>query len=361
MERLVSQIERSFADVEQELADPAVLNDHQRLAEVGRTHRRLQTAHELARRWRAASQTVQDAEQGLESESDPEVRAYLLEELEASKLEVPALEEELRIAMLEHDPADDRNVIIELRGGTGGEEAALFAADLYKMLTGYADRLGFKHQVLTSDASDSGGLKDISFEITGDGAYSAFKWESGVHRVQRVPSTETQGRIHTSTATVAVLPEAEDVEVSVEQKDLKIDVYRATGPGGQSVNTTDSAVRITHLPTGVVVACQDERSQLQNRERAMKILRARIYEAERERLAAEQAATRKSQIGTGARSEKIRTYNYPQSRVTDHRIKFTSHDFEQIMIGALEPFTSALQADWNRQQLEEAASSHADD
>ena len=361
MERLVSQIERSFADVEQELADPAVLNDHQRLAEVGRTHRRLQTAHELARRWRAASQTVQDAEQGLESESDPEVRAYLLEELEASKLEVPALEEELRIAMLEHDPADDRNVIIELRGGTGGEEAALFAADLYKMLTGYADRLGFKHQVLTSDASDSGGLKDISFEITGDGAYSAFKWESGVHRVQRVPSTETQGRIHTSTATVAVLPEAEEVEVSVEQKDLKIDVYRATGPGGQSVNTTDSAVRITHLPTGVVVACQDERSQVQNRERAMKILRARIYEAERERLAAEQAATRKSQIGTGARSEKIRTYNYPQSRVTDHRIKFTSHDFEQIMIGALEPFTSALQADWNRQQLEEAASSHADD
>ena len=252
-------------------------------------------------------------------------------------------------------------MIIELRGGTGGEEAALFAADLYKMLTGYADRLGFKHQVLTSDASDSGGLKDISFEITGDGAYSAFKWESGVHRVQRVPSTETQGRIHTSTATVAVLPEAEEVEVSVEQKDLKIDVYRATGPGGQSVNTTDSAVRITHLPTGVVVACQDERSQLQNRERAMKILRARIYEAERERLAAEQAATRKSQIGTGARSEKIRTYNYPQSRVTDHRIKFTSHDFEQIMIGALEPFTSALQADWNRQQLEEAASSHADD
>ena len=355
MERLVAQIERSFEETEQELADPAVLGDHQRLAEVGRTHRRLQAANELARRWRTATATVADAAEGLESESDPELRAYLQEELESARAELPGLEEELRIAMLERDPADDRNVIVEIRGGTGGEEAALFAADLFKMLTGYADRLGFKHQVLTSDPSDSGGLKDVSFEITGDGAYSAFKWESGVHRVQRVPATETQGRIHTSTATVAVLPEAEEVEVTIDQKDLKIDVYRSTGPGGQSVNTTDSAVRITHLPTGVVVACQDERSQLQNRERAMKILRARIYEAERERLEAERAATRTSQIGTGARSEKIRTYNYPQSRVTDHRIKFTSHDLDQVLLGALEPFTSALQADWNRQQLEAAS------
>ena len=355
MERLVAQIERSFEETEQELADPAVLSDHQRLAEVGRTHRRLQAANELAKRWRTATATVTDATEGLESESDPEVRAYLQEELESARIELPELEEELRIAMLERDPADDRNVIIEIRGGTGGEEAALFAADLFKMLTGYADRLGFKHQVLTSDSSDSGGLKDVSFEITGDGAYSAFKWESGVHRVQRVPATETQGRIHTSTATVAVLPEAEEVEVTIDQKDLKIDVFRATGPGGQSVNTTDSAVRITHLPTGVVVACQDERSQLQNRERAMKILRARIYEAERERLDAERAATRTSQIGTGARSEKIRTYNFPQSRVTDHRIKFTSHDMDAVLLGALEPFSSALQADWNRQQLEAAS------
>ena len=355
MERLVAQIERSFEETEQELADPAVLADHQRLAEVGRTHRRLQGANDLAKRWRTATATIADAAEGLESESDPEVRAYLQEELESARVELPELEEELRIAMLERDPADDRNVIIEIRGGTGGEEAALFAADLFKMLTGYADRLGFKHQVLTSDASDSGGLKDVSFEITGDGAYSAFKWESGVHRVQRVPATETQGRIHTSTATVAVLPEAEEVEVTIDQKDLKIDVFRATGPGGQSVNTTDSAVRITHLPTGVVVACQDERSQLQNRERAMKILRARIYEAERERLDAERAATRTSQIGTGARSEKIRTYNFPQSRVTDHRIKFTSHDMDAVLLGALEPFSSALQADWNRQQLEAAS------
>ncbi len=355
MERLVTQIERSFAETEQELADPAVLADHRRLAEVGRTHRRLQGANELAKRWRTATATVNDALEGLDNETDPETRAYLQDELEAARIELPELEEELRIAMLERDPADERNVIIEIRGGTGGEEAALFAADLFKMLAGYADRLGFKHQVLTSDPSDSGGLKDVSFEITGDGAYSAFKWESGVHRVQRVPATETQGRIHTSTATVAVLPEAEEVEVTIDQKDLKIDVYRSTGPGGQSVNTTDSAVRITHMPTGVVVACQDERSQLQNRERAMKILRARIYEAERERVNAERAAARTSQIGTGARSEKIRTYNFPQSRVTDHRIKFTSHDLDQVLIGALEPFTSALQADWNRQQLEAAS------
>jgi peptide chain release factor 1 len=254
--------------------------------------------------------------------------------------------------MLERDPADEKDVIVEVRAGTGGDEAALFAGNLYEMLTRYAGTRGFKTDLLAASGGDAGGFKEVTFEIRGDGAYSVFKYESGVHRVQRVPATESQGRIHTSTATVAVLPEAEEVEVDVDPNDLRIDVYRSGGHGGQSVNTTDSAVRITHLPSGLVVTCQDERSQLQNKDRAMKILRARLYEAERERAQQEASATRLAQIGTGERSEKIRTYNYPQNRATDHRINL-DRSLETVLAGNLQPFTDALTAEERRRQLAE--------
>jgi peptide chain release factor 1 len=259
------------------------------------------------------------------------------------------LEEEIRLAMVERDPSDDKNVIVEIRAGAGGDEASLWAGDLYRMLTRYAERRGFKTE--TMSAADGA----YTFEVRGDGAYSVFKYEGGTHRVQRVPETESQGRIHTSTATVAVLPEAEEVDVQVDPNDLEIDVYRSSGPGGQSVNTTDSAVRITHKPTGIVVSMQDEKSQLQNRERAMKVLRARLYEAKLAEQQAELAAARSAQVGTGERAEKIRTYNFPERRVTDHRIKHTAHNLDQLLAGELDEFTAALQDDEKRRRLDAAA------
>jgi peptide chain release factor 1 len=341
LDDLVTELDRSYAEAQERMSDPAVYNDHREAADVGRRLKELEAPWKLAQQWKQARADLEA------SRADAEL-AEMAADYEA---DVSRLEEELKLALAERDPADDKDVIVEIRGGEGGEEGKLWAGDLAKLLQRYAERRGFRWEQIEVAASDAGGLKEGMFAIKGDGAYSVFKFEGGTHRVQRVPETESQGRIHTSTATVAVMPEAEDVDVDVEESDLKIDVYRSSGPGGQSVNTTDSAVRITHLPTGIVVAMQDERSQLQNREKAMRVLRARIYEAERERQAAEQAAARSAQVGTGARAEKIRTYNYPQSRVTDHRIK-VSVPLEQVLAGALDDFTDALTADEHRRALE---------
>jgi peptide chain release factor 1 len=354
MEPLVAEIERRYDELERELGDPSVIADQRRYAQVAREHKGLQEARALARRWRELKAQLTDAQE-LADDGDEEMRAFAQEQIVDAREALPDVEEQLRLAMLERDPADDRNVLVELRAGTGGDEAALFVGDLYEMLTRYAGKRGFKTDTVTSNGGDAGGFKELVFEIRGDGAYSVFKYESGVHRVQRVPATESQGRIHTSTATVAVLPEPDEVEVTIDPSDLAIDVFRAGGPGGQSVNTTDSAVRITHKPTGTVVSCQDERSQLQNKERAMKILRARLYEAERERAAAEEAARRAAQIGSGERSEKIRTYNFPQTRVTDHRVGLTVHRLDSVLAGDLDEFTDALQADEKRRKLADAA------
>jgi peptide chain release factor 1 len=346
IEELVDELERSYAEVEERLADPAVYNDHRGAAEIGRRRKELEGPHRLAVEWRQARTDLADAR------SDSEL-AGMAAELEQ---EIARLEDELRLALVERDPADSKDVIVEIRQGVGGDEAALWAGDVYRMLSRYAERRGYKTEIISTSENEAGGYKEVVFAVKGDGAFSVFKYEGGTHRVQRVPDTESQGRIHTSTATVAVMPEVEDVEIDIDEKDLKIDVYRSTGPGGQSVNTTDSAVRITHLPTGVVVAMQDERSQLQNRDKAMRVLRARLYERERERQLAAAAAQRKAQVGTGERAEKIRTYNFPENRLTDHRIKLTAHRLDQILAtGELDEFTDALVAEDRRRALETAS------
>jgi peptide chain release factor 1 len=344
LEDLAEELERSHAELEERLADPKVYADPREAADLGRRLKELDPALRAAREWRQASTDLADAK------GDPELSSFA-GELEA---DVARLEEELRLALVERDPADAKDVIVEVRQGVGGDEAALWAGDVARMLQRYAERRGYRTELLAVSESDGGGVKEQVFAVKGDGAYSVFKWEGGTHRVQRVPATESQGRIHTSTATVAVMPEAEEVEVTIEDKDLKIDVYRSTGPGGQSVNTTDSAVRITHLPTGIVVSMQDEKSQLQNKQKAMRVLRARLYEAERERQQAELAAARRSQVGTGERAEKIRTYNFPENRLTDHRVKHTVHRLDQVLDGDLEEFTDALQAEERRRALETA-------
>jgi peptide chain release factor 1 len=273
---------------------------------------------------------------------DPEMAAEAAHEVERLERSIADLEARLKPALLPHDPLDDRNAIIEIRAGTGGDEAALFAADLYRMYTRFIERAGWRRETISHSDGTLGGVKGAIFKVSGDGAFGAMRWESGVHRVQRVPATETQGRIHTSAATVAVLPEAEEVDVKIEDKDLRIDVFRSSGPGGQSVNTTDSAVRITHIPTGLVVSQQDQKSQLQNKLKAMEVLRARLLDLRVSEMEAARSKMRKSQVGTGDRSAKIRTYNYPQSRITDHRIGFTTHDLSGVMDGHIEPLIEAL-------------------
>jgi peptide chain release factor 1 len=348
IEDLVEQIEARFAELEREMADPEVIADRERFAELGRAYRELQPAQELAREYRTLRNDLEGARELLaEDGEDPELRRVLAE----APARIEQLEEEIRLAMVERDPNDAKNVLVEIRAGTGGDEAALFAGDLYKMLTRYAEERGFTTELISQSPAEVGGFKEVTFAIKGEGAYSVFKYEGGTHRVQRVPRTESQGRIHTSTATVAVLPEAEEVEVEIDPADLQIDTYRSTGPGGQSVNTTDSAVRITHQPSGLVVSMQDEKSQLQNREKAMRVLRARLYEQEIARQQAEIAADRRSQVGTGERSEKVRTYNFPQGRVTDHRVKLTSHNLDAVLGGDLREFTDALAGEEKRQRL----------
>jgi peptide chain release factor 1 len=345
IEELVSQVEDRFAELERELADPEVIANRDRFTAAGRAYRELEPAAKLAAEYRRVADDLEGARELLaEDGDDAEVRAML----ESARERLETLEEEIRLAMVERDPNDDKNVIVEIRPGAGGDEAGLWAGDLFRMLTRYAERRGFKVEPL------SVGEGSYTFAVKGDGAYSVFKFEGGTHRVQRVPETESQGRVHTSTATVAVLPEADEVEVEIEPSDLQIDVYRSSGPGGQSVNTTDSAVRITHKPTGIVVSMQDEKSQLQNRERALRVLRARLYERALAEQRASIDATRAAQVGTGERAEKIRTYNYGERRVKDHRVNILLHNLDSILMGELDELTAALQDDEKRRRLEHA-------
>jgi len=346
IEQLVEQIEARFAELSRQMSEPDVIGDRRRYADIGRAYRELEPAARLAREWRRVSDDAAGARELLaENGDDPEVRELLTSATDR----LAELEDEIRLAMVERDPNDDKNVIVEIRAGAGGDEAGLFAADLQRMLVKYAERRGFEVEPMSAAEGA------YTFAVKGKGAHSVFKHEGGTHRVQRVPETESQGRIHTSTATVAVLPEAEDVDVELNEADLAIDVYRSSGPGGQSVNTTDSAVRVTHRPSGIVVSMQDEKSQLQNRDKAIRVLRARLYERALADQQAELAADRRAQVGSGERAEKVRTYNFPQGRVTDHRVKLTVHNIDAILDGGLDELTAALEADEKRRRLEAQA------
>ncbi|MDI3410655.1 peptide chain release factor 1 [Bacillus sonorensis] len=355
LDRLKS-IEDRYEKLNELLSDPEVVNDPKKLREYSKEQSDLQETVEVYRRYRSASEQLNDAKAMLEEKLDPEMRDMVKEEISELQEEIETLTDQLKVLLIPKDPNDDKNVIMEIRGAADGEEAALFAGNLYRMYTRYAELQGWKTEVMEANTTGTGGYKEIIFMINGNGAYSRLKYENGAHRVQRVPETESGGRIHTSTATVACLPEAEEVEVEIHEKDIRVDTFASSGPGGQSVNTTMSAVRLTHLPTGVVVSCQDEKSQIKNKEKAMKVLRARIYDKFQQEAQAEYDQNRKSAVGTGDRSERIRTYNFPQNRVTDHRIGLTIQKLDQILEGKLDEVIDALIVEDQASKLQQAES-----
>jgi len=346
----LEQLEQRYNELQAQFALPEVINDHEKYQKTAKALREIEEPVEKYRELKQVRQGLAEARAML-AENDADMRELAEVEIAALEPREPALEEELKLLLLPKDPNDEKNVILEIRAGTGGDEASLFAAEIFRMYTRFAEQHRWKVEVMSLSESGVGGYKEVIAIVEGERVYSQLKWESGVHRVQRVPATETQGRVHTSAVTVAVLPEAEEVDVKIEAKDLRIDTFCSSGPGGQSVNTTYSAVRITHLPTNTVVSCQDEKSQIKNREKGMRVLRSRLYEMEMEKQNAELAATRKSQVGTGDRSEKIRTYNFPQNRLTDHRIGLTLHQLDLVMEGRLQPVVDALIAHYQAEQL----------
>lgn len=351
----LEEIEHKFERLTHDLADPEIAASAQRYQKVAKERSQLEPLVEAWRRWRRSRKELEEAEDLLET-SDPELRAMAREELPALKDRLEREESDLKILLLPKDPNDERDVLLEIRAGAGGDEASLFAGELMRLYLRYAERRGWRAELVDINGGNAGGVKEAIVMVTGDAVYSSLKYEAGVHRVQRVPTTEQQGRIHTSTVTVAVMPEAEEIDIKVDEKDIQMDVFRSTGSGGQSVNTTDSAVRLTHKPTGIVVKCQQEKSQLKNRAMALKMLRAKLYEVEQERLKSERDATRKSHVGTGERSEKIRTYNFPQDRMTDHRIGLTRHNLPALLDGDVQDVLDACRAYFTAEALKEQGS-----